>query len=122
MNGTCSAECGGGEFSRTKTCDNPAPANGGADCEGDVGSDNVETVTGFSCNNDPCPGRQFGINSFFFFSVTQVKDFFIVDGRWSDWVNDTACSEPCGPGISFGKKDQYILRRVFSFFRNMECV
>merc|ERR1712025_1516057 len=31
----CSAECGGGEQSKTRQCNNPAPANGGADCEGE---------------------------------------------------------------------------------------
>ena len=46
----CSAECGGsGTKTRTRTCTNPAPANGGADCEGELS----ETQ---SCDIDPCPG------------------------------------------------------------------
>ena len=47
----CSAECGGGTQTRTRTCTNPAPANGGADCVGD----SSETR---ECNTQACPGNQ----------------------------------------------------------------
>ena len=46
----CSADCGGGTQTRSRTCSNPAPAHGGAECVGDA----VETQ---SCNTDPCPGN-----------------------------------------------------------------
>ena len=46
----CSADCGEGTQTRSRTCSNPAPANGGAECVGDA----VETQ---SCNTDPCPGN-----------------------------------------------------------------
>ena len=45
----CSAECGGGTQTRTRTCTNPAPAHGGADCVGD----SSETR---ECNTQACPG------------------------------------------------------------------
>ena len=43
----CSAECGGGTQTRTRTCTNPAPARGGADCVGE-GEETRE------CNTDEC--------------------------------------------------------------------
>jgi hypothetical protein len=65
---TCSATCGGGTQTHTRTCTNPAPANGGADC---VGS-NTESQ---ACNTQAC-------------SVP-------VNGGWSDW---NTCSVACGGG------------------------
>ena len=44
----CSMQCGGGSLTRRRTCSDPVPANGGADCEGDA----EETQT---CNTHPCP-------------------------------------------------------------------
>ena len=48
--GQCSATCGAGVQERTRTCTNPPPSNGGAQCLGT----NKETQ---DCNNGPCPGR-----------------------------------------------------------------
>ena len=45
----CSAECDGGTQTRYRTCTNPAPAHGGADCVGD----STETK---ECNTQACPG------------------------------------------------------------------
>ena len=45
----CSETCGGGTQSRSRTCSNPAPAHGGAECQG------VESETQ-NCNTQACPG------------------------------------------------------------------
>ncbi|XP_060069105.1 hemicentin-1-like [Ylistrum balloti] len=71
----CSAACGGGErsLSRSRTCTNPSPQYGGKACEGDDTESKKE-----SCNSYPCP----------------------IDGGWTefgDW-KETACSVPCGGG------------------------
>ena len=44
----CSNTCGGGQATRTRKCNNPAPANGGVDCAGD----SEETQ---NCNTEACP-------------------------------------------------------------------
>ena len=46
--GACSVTCGGGQ--QTRTCDNPAPAHGGANCVGDLTR---------ACGIDSCPGMHF---------------------------------------------------------------
>lgn len=48
--GTCSLTCGDGTKMRSRTCDNPAPSNGGADCAGDA--DDTQ-----ACNDGACPGN-----------------------------------------------------------------
>ena len=45
----CSETCGNGTSTRTRTCDNPAPAYGGEDCVG-AGSMTQD------CFEKPCPG------------------------------------------------------------------
>ena len=45
----CSPRCGEGTQTRIRTCTNPKPAHGGADCEGAVDQEQ-------SCNIAPCPG------------------------------------------------------------------
>ena len=53
----CSEECGGGEQSRSRSCDNPKPAHGGKDCS-DIGPA-METKP---CNTQACPGRMNSLN------------------------------------------------------------
>ncbi|XP_041347701.1 coadhesin-like isoform X2 [Gigantopelta aegis] len=73
---TCSVSCAGGtqSRSRSRTCTNPPPAYGGADCQG---SDTE--VDSKSCNPQPCP----------------------IDGGWTDytrWDDWSTCSVSCGGG------------------------
>lgn len=46
----CSKTCGNGTITRTRTCDNPAPAYGGTDC---VGAANMTK----DCLDQLCPGQ-----------------------------------------------------------------
>ncbi|KAI8507552.1 hypothetical protein Bbelb_149320 [Branchiostoma belcheri] len=67
----CSVTCESGTQTRDRTCDNPAPANGGADCDG------LDQETQVCDTGVPCP----------------------VDGGWSDWGPWSACSVTCGVGM-----------------------
>ena len=62
----CSAKCGRGIRTRTRTCNNPAPINNGPGCEGPP----VEKKT---CSS-VCPK---------------------VDGKWSSWSSWSSCSPDC---------------------------
>ncbi|XP_071836091.1 uncharacterized protein [Apostichopus japonicus] len=68
----CSTTCGGGVKNRTRSCDNPPPQHGGADC--------VEpSVEVKDCNMDPCP----------------------IDGGVSAWSAWTECTVSCGGGKQY---------------------
>ncbi|XP_052814136.1 coadhesin-like [Mya arenaria] len=69
MYSTCSQSCGEGVSVRTRRCDNPAPGNGGAPCNGLAHQFVI-------CNEGPCP----------------------IDGGWSNWTAST-CSVTCGQGV-----------------------
>ncbi|XP_066915971.1 coadhesin-like [Clytia hemisphaerica] len=66
---SCSVTCGQGNQTRQRFCDNPTPAHGGNNCNGN--SDEIQ-----SCNEDPCP----------------------VNGLWSDWAAWSSCNVTCGEG------------------------
>merc|ERR1712054_3631 len=65
----CSVTCGGGTKTKTRACTNPAPANGGAKCEG-------KSTNSKECKTKPCP----------------------VDGGWTDWSAFSECSVKGGGG------------------------
>ena len=71
----CSETCGGGIQNRTRKCDNPAPANGGADCVG------KRTET-HKCSIKPCP----------------------VDGVFGNWSNYSTCTVSCGEGVQYRER------------------
>ncbi|XP_028394319.1 uncharacterized protein LOC114518504 isoform X2 [Dendronephthya gigantea] len=73
----CSASCGDGSRSRTRSCTNPEPMTGGKSCA-EIGDD-IESET---CYQGPCP-------------VTAKL------GEWSAWES---CSKTCGYGIRQRKR------------------
>ncbi|XP_063600047.1 hemicentin-1-like [Penaeus indicus] len=66
----CSATCGQGLRQRTRLCDSPPPAAGGAHCQGD----GLEVTP---CSNPPC----------------------LLDGNWGAWAAWSVCSVSCGGGV-----------------------
>ncbi|ROT80008.1 putative hemicentin-1 isoform X7, partial [Penaeus vannamei] len=66
----CSTTCGQGLRQRTRLCDSPPPAAGGAHCQGD----GLEVTP---CSNPPC----------------------LLDGNWGTWAAWSVCSVSCGGGV-----------------------
>ena len=61
----CKKSCGGGHQLRYRSCDNPPPAPGAAECSG-------ERNQTLECNVHPCPGMKF-CGSYIFTSSMWVK-------------------------------------------------
>lgn len=68
----CSVTCGAGQQERFRTCTNPPPSNGGAQCSGS----DKETRP---CDDGPCE----------------------VNGGWSDWSAYSECNKTCGGGRKY---------------------
>ena len=70
--GVCMGKCGMGIRERTRTCTNPPPQYGGADCVGpDIETEKCKTKI-------PCP----------------------IDGNWGIWMEWSMCMGPCGKGMA----------------------
>ncbi|XP_062521112.1 A disintegrin and metalloproteinase with thrombospondin motifs adt-1-like [Corticium candelabrum] len=69
--GDCESTCGRAMKRRNRTCTNPAPSDGGADC------------TGSDSDFDYC-------------LITECP----VDGEWTGWTSWTECNRPCGGGLT----------------------
>ncbi|XP_060565047.1 hemicentin-1-like [Ruditapes philippinarum] len=67
---TCDVTCDNGTRTRTRTCTDPAPADGGLDCIGKMTEINI-------CSKQLCP----------------------VHGGWTRWSNWESCSVTCDSGI-----------------------
>nr|XP_022339845.1 semaphorin-5B-like [Crassostrea virginica] len=67
--GSCTVTCGGGTQQRSRSCNNPAPQYGGANCAG-------SSVSSQSCNTHNCP----------------------IDGQWTSWGSYGSCTVTCGGG------------------------
>ena len=74
---SCSASCEGGNEFRERTCTNPAPKHGGADCA-DLGEYRIDR----SCNTEPC--------------------LVVTDGGFSPWSEWSICSNSCPDNGSGG--------------------
>nr|XP_022339841.1 semaphorin-5B-like isoform X4 [Crassostrea virginica] len=68
--GSCTKTCGGGTQQRSRSCNNPAPQYGGANCAG-------SSVSSQSCNTHNCP----------------------IDGQWTSWGSYGSCTVTCGGGL-----------------------
>ena len=64
---SCTATCGGGTKSRSRSCTNPSPANGGKPCPGSSGDRPA-------CNTNGCPGMpHYFQTSLFCYSTTEQR-------------------------------------------------
>uniref|UniRef100_K1PWH9 Hemicentin-1 n=1 Tax=Magallana gigas TaxID=29159 RepID=K1PWH9_MAGGI len=73
---SCSVTCGSGTQSRTRTCTDPAPANGGSTCSGN-------STASQACNTQNCPK----------------------DGNWNSWSIWSPCTKSCGSGVRARNRD-----------------
>ncbi|KAI8485005.1 hypothetical protein Bbelb_372510 [Branchiostoma belcheri] len=89
----CSVTCGVGTETRNRTCTNPAPANGGADCDGP----DKETQ---ACDTEvPCPETSIACeHDTLQLSCSEAQTLFIVDANFgrTSASNSCPCYTDCG--------------------------
>lgn len=56
----CSTSCGKGVQTRTRECNQPAPKNGGEECDMD-GGHGMKELQSRECSADKCPSRFFSL-------------------------------------------------------------
>ncbi|ELU15433.1 hypothetical protein CAPTEDRAFT_224576 [Capitella teleta] len=126
----CSTSCGPGVQLRSRTCDDPSPEYGGAECPGSAEDQQQCSVAGcaingnwgawggwstcsFTCGggiqqrtrtcSDPAPqygGQECDGATGEQEARTCNHDECPVHGAWSSWEDWTSCSASCGPGVS----------------------
>ena len=75
---TCSASCGGGNRMRSRACDQPAPAHGGADCANDKSSQSL-TEERQRCGESPCTLGKLISKSFdFLHCIARNNHFYLL--------------------------------------------
>ena len=72
--GACSAQCGGGTLTSTRTCDSPAPACGGKACVGDPQQSEA-------CNTQPCNGNYLSTGTTTYGTGGQIVTGLIPPGK-----------------------------------------
>ncbi|XP_060593958.1 A disintegrin and metalloproteinase with thrombospondin motifs adt-1-like [Ruditapes philippinarum] len=75
---SCDVTCGNSTQTRTRTCTNPSPANGGLNCSGNATDTTV-------CSKQECPGK--------------CNRNFLVHGGWTTWATWEVCSVTCDIGL-----------------------
>ena len=87
----CSQTCKGGVKSRTRSCNNPAPLNGGSPCPGDY-FETLECYTEIDCKSNKSDSK---INRT---ANTTISYLGPVHGRWTKWSDWSTCTRDCGTG------------------------
>ncbi|XP_022688590.1 netrin receptor UNC5B-like, partial [Varroa jacobsoni] len=98
----CSSRCGRGLRTRTRSCTNPPPRNGGHDCLGDYSEKNDCHAGGPHCGGGPHPSSSHALGSGGSVvgggggsSGGSGQGGGPVDGRWGPWSAWSSCGTDC---------------------------
>ena len=94
--GGCSVTCAGGLQYSQRTCTNPAPQHGGADCDGS------------SSKNQPCSTqlcrKSYKPRGMIGWINLEKKISIAIHGNWAAWGSWTGCTKTCGGGTRQGSR------------------